>query len=366
MKTQPAIPIQEAQVVQEQTPEQETQALIVAETDKLIETTLAELKKSTVTDEAIAHLKAECNALSIADINDLQGYNAVKSAASKVKKIRTSIESKRKELKAPAIRFGKALDSEADRITSELKPLEDDLNKKKKDYEDAVEAAKRAEFQRRVNLLTEKGYQLINGFYVCGPVQIHSEELSKITDVQIDVYVKHGEDELQRQEAERIRKQAEAEALKAEREALEATRAEFERVRLENEKMKAELEAQRQALNQAYGHVVEPVQPVAPEPFEFAMPTAQPVHQPVAQPKPHAYTHPIVGQAVQMTPEEQAAIEAQQNVAHPATSPLTPSNEFERGFNAFRIKLDTLVKDPTVPLSRKMLLDWAWSLPFPK
>lgn len=371
METHQAAPIQDAEIVQELTPEQETQALITEATDKLIQTTLAELKKSTVTDQAIAILEAECEALTVADINDLQGYKAVKEAAKKVKKYRTGVEAKRKELKAPALRFGEALDEEAKRITNLLTPIEQKLLKKQKDHEDAVEAAKRAEFQRRVTLLTSKGYQLINGFYVCGPVQVHSDELTEITDVQLDVYVKHGEDELQRQEAERIRKQAEADALKAEREAIEAERQELARLKAEQARAQAEIEAQRQALNQTYGQVVQPAQSVAPEPFEFAMPMAeQPapiVEQPAPNADPSAYTHPIVGTAVRMTPEEEAEHNARQyNVIEPTTSPLTPSNEFERGFNAFRVKLSELVKDPTIPLSRKMLLDWTWSLPFPK
>lgn len=329
------------------TPEQETQALIVSETDKLIETTLVELKKSTITDDAIAHLQAEYSALAISDINDLQGYNAVKSGAAKVKKIRTAVEAKRKELKEPALRFGKALDAEADRIKNLLTPIEDELNRKKKDYEDAVEASKRAEYQRRVQLLTDNAYQLINGFFVCGPVQLHSDELSKITEAQLEVYLKQGQEELARRAAEEQRRREEAERQRQEQERLAAERAEIERMRaeLEAEKQRVaqEIAAQTQAIENTYETVVQPVKP-APS-IEFG----QPIH--------HAEPMPI--QNTQAIP--QASVPHENQISH-----LSPSDEFERGFNAFRVQLTALVNDENVKLSRAYLREWAWSAPFPK
>jgi len=373
-------------------PEQETQALIIAETDKLIETTLVELKKSTVTDEALAHLRNECTALSISDINDLKGYNAVKAAATKVKKIRTSLEAKRKELKEPAIRFGEALDAEAKRIKEQLVPLEEELNKKKQDYEDAVEAAKREEYQRRVNLLTANAYQLVNGFFVCGPIQVHSDELAKITDVQMDVYVQHGQEELKRREAEEQRRQEEAERqrqenerLRLEREALDKEKAEFEAWKAQQQ---AELKAQTAAIETTYDTVVQPTQP---EPsIEFGAPIhgmqgvnghPDPVGEPGApgwdglppiqnmEAVAHAFVAPEQ-QPPYYAPQTQPIAPASQHqpqpqAPQPGNALWVPQNEFQRGFNAFRVKLDQLLKSDT-KLSKQLLHDWAWGLPFPE
>ena len=353
--------IQDAEIVST-TPEQETQMLIESETNKMIVSAITDLKKHTVTDEAIAHLKAEFGALSIADINDLQGYNAVKAGASKVKKIRTTVEAKRKELTEPALRFQREVKAEADRIAAELKPLEEELNKKKKDYEDAVEAAKRAEFQRRVTLLNDNGFQLINGFFVCGILQVHSEELGKVAQAQLDVYVKHGQDELARQEQERKRKEQEAELQRQEQQRLNEERAEIERMKAELEaerqrqaQKQAEIDAQTKAIETTYETVVQPI--------EFMMPThtEQPIQNVEAVPQASVINEQAVighNSAVNATPGYTEYVGTKSEHA--------PSDEFERGFNAFRVQLTGLVNDTSIPLSRNSLREWAWKLPFPK
>lgn len=361
------------------TPEQETQMLIEAETNKLIVSAITDLKKATVTDEAIAHLKAEYGALSIADISDLQGYNAVKDGAKKVKNLRTSIEAKRKELTEPALKFQREVKAEADRITAELRPLEDELKKKQKDYEDAVEAAKRQEYQRRVSLMNECGYQLINGFFVCGVVQVHSEELGKITQAQLDVYEKHGRDELERQRAENLRKEQEAERQRQEQEAERQRQlAEDERIRKEREALEkekaefaawkaqqqAELTAQTSAIEMTYETVVQPTQPIE------AHLNGLPGHTPSIE-----FGTPIHGippiQTIPSVQQVYVATEQPQHQQAPQPQPqqsneYVPSDEFERGFNAFRVMLTDLVNKPEIPLSRNSLKEWAWSTPFPK
>jgi hypothetical protein len=349
-------------------PEQETQALIEAETNKMIASAITDLKKSTVTDEAIAHLKAEYGALSIADISDLQGYNAVKDGATKVKKLRTAVEAKRKELTEPALKFQRDVKAEADRIAAELKPIEEELNKKKKDYEDAVEAAKRAEYQRRVSLMYESGYQLINGFFVCGIIQVHSDELGKIAQPQLEVYVKHGQDELERAKAEKLRKEQEEERQRQEKEAERQRQlAEDERIRKEREALEkekadfaawkaqqqAELTAQTVAIETTYETVVQPVH--ASPSIEFGAPIhdAPPIQN--MQAVAHAYVAPEQPQPVH-TPQPQPQ----------QTNQYVPADEFERGFNAFRVALTDLVNNTAIPLSRNSLRDWAWSTPFPK
>lgn len=334
------IAVQEAEIL---SPEQETQALITLETDKLIDKSIGELRKSTVTDQALAHLTAEYSALAIAGIDDLNGYKAVKEGASKLKKIRTSIKARREELTEPALKFQRALIAEEKRIVAIIEPLEAELNAKKKDYEDAVEAKKREVYTQRVNALTQNGFQLINGFFVCGPVQVHSDELARITEAQMEVHIKHGQSELERKAAEEKRRQEEAERQRQEQERLNAERAEIERMREELAQKQAELAAQTQAIETTYDTVVQPVQPMAP--LE-AMTTQEPQFMP-----PPAYEQP------QPQPEPKAC---------PTSLHDAQLTDYERGFNAFRSQLINLVTDTSLLLTRATLIQWAETVQYPQ
>jgi hypothetical protein len=312
-------------------------AVIIFEgTDQLIEQTIAELKQSTITDEALAALKDQYSNMVIAGIEDMKGYKAVNAAVSTLRKIRTSVEARRKELTEPALKFQREVKAEADRISAEIKPLEEKLKEQVANIDDAREAARKAEYQRRLTLLTESGYQFINGFFVCGPVQFLSDQLVDLTDEQLEYHVNHGKSELARVAAEEQRKKDEAARLDAERIQIEAERAELA-------KMKAELEAQKKALETTYETVVQPEQPVAP--IEFDMPKAEQVVAPAVMPPPPA-----------------ATVDTEQQP--PSAVPVwMPQNEFERGFNAFRVQLVALVGNPNTKLTRALLTDWAWNLP---
>lgn len=334
--------IEDAEIVQE------TQALIVAETDKLIQTTIGELKKATITDEAIGLLKQKYSALVVDGIEDMQGFKAVKAGAAEVRKIRTSIEAKRKELTEPALRFQRELKAEADRITAELVPLEERLKAEVQRIEDAKEAKRREDYQRRITALQENGFQLINGFFVCGPFQVHSEEITNLTDAQVEVYLSNGRAELERLAAEEKRRQEEADRQRQEQERLAAERAEIEQLRRELEAEKArvaqELAAQTAAIENTYETVVQPQQPqqpADPTPIEFGTP----VHNPAIE-------------QLNAQPEPEPIQQAQRSIE--------PANEFEAGFNAFRQQLIYLVNDTSVPLSRAWLREWAKTLQYPQ
>ena len=94
-----------------------------------------------VTNEAIANLRAEYEGL---EATDRESHKAVVEAHRQVKGLRSAVEKKRKELKAPALEFGKAVDAEAKRITGELKAIEGPLEKTRKAYETAEAEQKRA------------------------------------------------------------------------------------------------------------------------------------------------------------------------------------------------------------------------------
>lgn len=102
-----------------------------------------------VTDAAINELKEKFNGMTIANDND---YKNVNDAISVVRKYRTDVEKKRKELKADALVWGRKIDSEAKRITSLLLEVEEPLKLEKQKIDDAErlkkEEAERAERAR--------------------------------------------------------------------------------------------------------------------------------------------------------------------------------------------------------------------------
>ena len=100
-----------------------------------------ELKKFSLTDAAIEQMEKEFLPLVVSDVEDKDGYKAVREARLTVKEHRVKVEKTRKELKADSLAFGKAVDGEAKRITTKLESIETHLQ----EQEDIV--AK--EFERR-------------------------------------------------------------------------------------------------------------------------------------------------------------------------------------------------------------------------
>ena len=138
--------------------------------DELVKT---ELKKFDDVVPKIEELKAELLPLVIQDLEDTEGYKAVSDALRFVVKKRTSIEDKRKELKADSLAYGKAVDARAREITQMLSPIEEHLRgeKEKIDYqllklEEAIELEKQRVLQDRHNKLLSTGMQLIGNQYV--------------------------------------------------------------------------------------------------------------------------------------------------------------------------------------------------------
>jgi uncharacterized protein (DUF885 family) len=138
--------------------------------DELVKT---ELTKFDAVVPKIEELKAELLPLVIQDLEDTEGYKAVSDALRFVVKKRTSIEDKRKELKADSLAYGKAVDARAREITQMLSPIEEHLRgeKEKIDYqllklEEAKELEKQRVLQDKHNKLLSTGMQLIGNQYV--------------------------------------------------------------------------------------------------------------------------------------------------------------------------------------------------------
>ena len=78
------------------------------------------------------------------DLTTTAGDKAARAGRLELKTLRTSLEDKRKELKAPALEFGKKIDSEAARLTAEIMALEQPIDNQIKADEIRRENERRA------------------------------------------------------------------------------------------------------------------------------------------------------------------------------------------------------------------------------
>ena len=103
-----------------------------------------------ITDAVIGEMREKYLRLRIVDLQDKDGAKAVDAARRAVKAKRCEVERRRKELKADALEWGRAVDAEAKRITGLLEPIEQHLEEEETRIE--LEKARiAAEEQARVN-----------------------------------------------------------------------------------------------------------------------------------------------------------------------------------------------------------------------
>lgn len=177
-------------------------------------------------DEKIKEIAALCKEVQISGPDDKDNYKLAKQYSLRLTKIRTGIESKRKDLKAVALEYGRAVDAEAKRLTALVEPIDRDMKAKLDVIDKAIEAAKRAEELRRHNLLIGNGWTFSGSWYMCGVFNITPQQLSEATPEKLDEWVGAGKAEIERQQAEAKRKADEDAKRQAEIAKLEALRKE--------------------------------------------------------------------------------------------------------------------------------------------
>jgi hypothetical protein len=212
------------------------------------------------TEAALSDLRGKYKGVAY-DLTTTKGDKEARAARLELITLRTSLEKKRKEFKAPALEFGKKIDSEAARITIEILELENPIDQQIKadEFRRAAEKAERDRIEAaRVQALRDKIAAIWALVDKCHGIS--AERIAKgIAQVeQIDtspvVFAEYSND------AERTR----AETLKAmrgmhekaiEREAesarVEAQRVENERVAAENKAKADALTAQQAAIDKA-------------------------------------------------------------------------------------------------------------------
>lgn len=278
----------------------------------------SQLKKYNVTDAAIADIKQRYGELAVHGPDDKAGYDAVKAAIADVRSIRTGIEKKRKELKDLALRYGRAVDDEAKRLTSEVSQIEERLKIEKERTDKEIEDKKNAAMLLRTQALIDAGFIFDGNFYYAGSVIIHPSKLMEYDDAAFDLTLTRGATEienLRRAEEERQRQ-------------IEADRAELERLRA--------LQAQH-----------------APQPIPVPQPAPAPIPQ--AQPQPA----PQFGGGFRGfgSPSQQQG--GGWNASMPEPAPIADvkyDKGYVDGFMKCREQVLAILTDPT-PMTRALLRD---------
>lgn len=230
--------------------------VVVAEEDpaKTLELTIQrEIKRFGIADAGIAELKTKYGDLTIADMNDKAGYEAVKKAWNEVRGVRTALEKKGLDIRGSYTKITKAVKGEEDRLIALVRPLEDGLQEKyrKIDEEREAEKQRRAaeaekKLQDRVDELVAAGCKFEHGYYgIGGTIAVDVATLREMPDDQfgtLKVAVAAKAAEIKEQEEAAAAEKAEADAARAR----EDQRLKDEAAKLQKEK--DDLERDRQEL----------------------------------------------------------------------------------------------------------------------
>ncbi len=190
--------------------EQNTQPTVTElSTQEFIQTQVVKFK-TVITDEIINAKKDELLALKINGLDDKEGYKIVQEKLNKLVKVRTGIESKRKELLLISKTYDAAVNKEAKRLTELAAPIELHLKTQKSQIDGERERLEAIERQRienekraaveRFNSRTQQlfdlgmmfngvGYILDGRHYRLGVHEITNESINSLDDINFAQHV---------------------------------------------------------------------------------------------------------------------------------------------------------------------------------
>ncbi len=204
---------------------------------------LAEFKRR---DLGIRDMATRFMPLKINGLKDRDGFNAVHTARMEVKGVRVGIEKTRKELKAAVLEYGRAVDSEAGRLTGLIEPIETHLQSE----EDAITNEKAriaAAIEETRQALVRVRFESFQGLGQPTPFGLGdmTEEAYQVA-LTTAKSLKAQADAVAAREAQRLAD--EREAARLERVALDRVRAEQDAIRKEQEAKAAELKAHQERI----------------------------------------------------------------------------------------------------------------------
>ena len=197
------------------------------------------------TEAALAELRQKYSGV-VFDCTTTKGDKEARAARLELTTLRTSLEKKRKEFKAPALEFGKKIDSEAARVTAEILSIENPIDEQIK-ADEKRRADEKAERERieaeRIKTIKDK-IATIRGF-VAKCQGINAERIAN--GIEMVSKISTGADEFAEFEGEA--KTSQAETLRAMRELHAATKArEEEAARVEAQRIENERIAEEQRI----------------------------------------------------------------------------------------------------------------------
>ncbi len=207
---------------------------------------ITELVKYSVTDQALDQYREEFLHLTIAGLDDHEGYEKVKEARLFIRAERVNVEKKRVELKAESLEFGRAVDAEAKRITTAILEVEDHLTAEQKKIDDENARIKFEKEQRAV--LPERIAKLAELDATMSEEQLLQMDGPTFQGVLNTFLSAKLEKQRQEQEEREKSQRAEQERIEAEKRAIEAQKIKVE----QDARHKAEVEeAEKRAAERA-------------------------------------------------------------------------------------------------------------------
>jgi len=246
-----------------------------------------QIVKYDVTDVAIAEMSKRYMPLTVKDLDDKEGFEAVHDARMVVKGKRVEVEKARKAYKADALEYGRKVDAEAKRVFALLEPIEthlqteeDKVTKEKERIKAEEERKEKEKIQGRVDALlavnvvlpfmdvatmTDEEFAVL----LASAKETHEIALREMKEADDARVAEANRVAAERAENDRIREEQETkakalqekeDALKAKEKALEAeqqaeidrkAREKFEKETADNARMQAEKDAKEKAEREA-------------------------------------------------------------------------------------------------------------------
>jgi hypothetical protein len=169
--------------------------------------------------------------MTISGIEDKEGFKRVREGRLMLKRVRTDIEKRRKELKEGALAYGKKVDAVAKELTALVAPAEDVLESREKEHLLALDTIENAKLDERMAKLAAVGNNSSRLVVKAMSDKLFDECLTAATEEhakQVEAARLAEEEHRKAEEAAAEARRLEDERLKAEREKLDAERREFE------------------------------------------------------------------------------------------------------------------------------------------
>lgn len=171
-----------------------------------------------LSDAKIQEYKENYTGLTIAGIDDKDGYKAVSEGLKTLVSVRNKIDKHR-------LAINKYVNTEAKRVTDELAPLEADLKSKKDFVDTALQKREMEKFKERTDRLLAAGYKYDGLVYQLGNAVYSPDMIKKMPDDILEATIKQAAELSEKVKAQKAQQDKIDAQLKAEKDELERQKA---------------------------------------------------------------------------------------------------------------------------------------------